>query len=856
MSIFVPQVLLLVAAVASSDPLHVAVRQTLILDEPAATAVYAVDGAIADASIGDGHVLVHGRTPGSTVLSVVTSDDVRTYRVIVNAPHRVDLERVSSLSRSWTLWEGFYDSGASRLTNTVDVLSRGETWTARVHVANVTQTDPRPDGDARTSFPSAALELSDSGHALVLLDQTVEQSPLTLDGTSLRGVHYRDSSLELHAGVTSPVLFRNVILPADPEAAVGGSYRWSWGRSAIGPALYYFDGNARYGGTRGAMATLLYAYGGETDKLRLRSELGYGKRPGASLQLAYDGEAHRVKLDFRHQPDGIASVGVARPHGTFADAAWTCTIAPRLGLDLSGSAARHDLPLIRERSATSAGELRFAFGGGWSARAGATLADFKVEPGGSLQSVTLPFTFAYDDRYFGASAQYRRQRNTGSNEGGNGGRLGIRGTWAAWQARAFVDYQRDAATLDLIFRQIPDLQGALTELGVEARTPQDLERVFHDNAALAQLGVVEGVSINLHPWRMQSGGDIAWVPNDDARQQLRARLLIDRARGVLGTQQTTIGTVSYSRRIVGALEAIASFTGWARSTGSSPAVYDWAYGVGLRMRFDGAPRLPSIFSPPSITGFVYRDDQATGAYSEGMPTVAGARLLLDGLRAGVTDARGRFTFDDVGEGPHRVDLELEPWRGAFFTTSSAVTVNGGGEASFGIAQAPARVTGFVLDDSAAAIPDVTVKLTGEGENATAVTDSSGRYEFAVREGSYELAVVTSLLPVGYDSSASPTHRVQLLRDVPERTSFTVVANRSISGKVNARNPTHVIVRLLGTAERQVNPNADGRYVFRHLAPGRYTVEVAANGQRVRREILVPDGPAQVSGTDFDINQQH
>jgi hypothetical protein len=84
-----------------------------------------------------------------------------------------------------------------------------------------------------------------------------------------------------------------------------------------------------------------------------------------------------------------------------------------------------------------------------------------------------------------------------------------------------------------------------------------------------------------------------------------------------------------------------------------------------------------------------------------------------------------------------------------------------------------------------------------------------------------------------------------------KSSFTVPANRSISGRVNAPNPATAVVRLVEVG-RDVRASDEGLFVFRNLAPGRYTVEVTMKGKRARREVDVPNGPARVSGIDFDM----
>src|SRR4051794_27234186 len=83
--------------------------------------------------------------------------------------------------------------------------------------------------------------------------------------------------------------------------------------------------------------------------------------------------------------------------------------------------------------------------------------------------------------------------------------ISLRTTWQKLYAGLFGDYQRDAATVDLVFREDPALAQAFAALGLEVQSPEDLARVLRDNPALAQLGYLEGATVNLHPWRLLTG---------------------------------------------------------------------------------------------------------------------------------------------------------------------------------------------------------------------------------------------------------------------------------------------------------------------------------------------------------------
>lgn len=195
------------------------------------------------------------------------------------------------------------------------------------------------------------------------------------------------------------------------------------------------------------------------------------------------------------------------------------------------------------------------------------------------------------------------------------------------------------------------------------------------------------------------------------------------------------------------------------------------------------------------------------------------------------------------------DLFLPPDEGAFFTTPSTVAVPGGGTAAFGVSRTPARLSGFVRDDAGRGVAGVTLRLEGGGRSATASTDSSGRYAFATAEGAYVASLDAESLPTGHDGSAAGAQEVRLARATPARLDLVVPAQRSVSGRVRLANARKAVVRLI-EAGRSVETDSDGAFVFRGLKPGRYTLATTLGGASLRREVVVPDGPALVKDADL------
>ena len=504
------------------------------------------------------------------------------------------------------------------------------------------------------------------------------------------------------------------------------------------------------------------------------------------------------------------------------------------------------MAFLGHRSDSGSAELRYQATRQWSLRSGVSVSGY--DPDGeapAVRSTTLPLELGWEGVHVGASALYRYQENTATNRGGSGGRVRARLRFSRFQATAYVDRQAEAATVDLVLREEPGLARALVELGLEARTPADLARLLQENAALVELGFIEGATVRLDPERLQSGLDLSWSPAG-ARQQVRARLLYDRASGVDRVRTTRLATLSYSREILG-LELLSSVTFY--STDLSRAGSGPSFQLGVRKRFDGAPRLP-LLGRGTVAGLVFRDDDADGHRTADAAGVAGTEVRLDGRRSTLADARGRFRFEAAGSGPHRVEVVLPPDAGAYFTTPSAAVVDRGEEAVFGLALTPARLSGLVRDDAGAPFAGARVRLAGAGREAWAASDSSGRYAFAVASGEYEVSLERDSLPPGYVAESVGPRAVKLARSAPERSDFEVAALRSVSGTVKADRPDRGTVCVDG-GTRCTRPGSDGRFVLRGLPPGACTLVASVAGLVARREVTLPDGPGAVGGIELE-----
>ncbi|MFN7132952.1 MAG: collagen binding domain-containing protein, partial [Myxococcales bacterium] len=511
--------------------------------------------------------------------------------------------------------------------------------------------------------------------------------------------------------------------------------------------------------------------------------------------------------------------------------------------------ARFDLPQFRQQSTTGNTELRYALSREWSLRTGAAVGRFTGRaPMPDVNSLTVPLGATWERGHTSVAALLRYQLNTSTNAGGAGGRLSARKRISRVSVSGYLDYQRDAATVELVLREDPALGRALAEMQLTAQSPDDIARVLRDNARLVELGYLDGANVSLHPSRLMAGGELGWASEDDARQQLKLRVLYDRTRTVTRTRHTGLSSVSYARRVAGPFDATGSFTWWANVRGDE-AVQNWAWGVGLRMRLDDVPGA-GLLPNGDLSGTVFRDDEGTGRYRTELPRVEGARVRIDGVHLVATDADGRFRFPVADNEQHRVELLLPAGAGAYFTTRSNLMLRRGEEASFGVAWSPARLSGVVMDDEGVGIVGVVVRLHGSERTTRGVTDSGGRFSFAVAEGGYVVTVQPDSFPAGYDVGSLEDVSVHLTRATPARVEFSVPANRTLAGRVVGRG-RGLEVRLVESGQR-LKPGKDGRFVFRGLKPGRYTVAASSGSRAAQREVQVPSGPATVRDVELTL----
>jgi hypothetical protein len=811
------------AVAATTTGVTLAMHETRQLQILGVTAAWAVDANIVDAAVTNGGVTLFGRSGGRTRVMVIGVTGENALDVIVEAPPALP-KRTAATAGSQTTADVRYSSATREIQNNVTMTREEAGRRSQLDVRAIHQTASLNGDRPATSLPVVSYGIFTGRRELTLFDRDVLHSPLTLSGTPLRGVHYLDEHWRVHAGYTAYAAYQSFLVPVRRELVAGAAYAFRMSaRSTFTPGVFAYPG-------QGTIASLLYDY--KRDRAALRTELGIGNGIGGAVQFALDTPDDQARIDVRYRPRGFATVGSGEVHGLRADANWSHAYGRGSNAALSFAAA--DLGMLDERVIAASADVDQRLTDRVSLTGGASWGSFQ-RAGSTTRSLTIPMGVDLRFARGNVTALYRYAQS-GVNRGGHGGRLGARASFGHLYVSGYADRQQNAPTLDVIFREQPDLALALSELGISATSPSDLARVLRENAALAELGFIEGITIDFAPLRTQFGLEAAWVGASAAHHQLRARMVHNIVEGVATRTATTIASLGYARRITAATDIFAGYTYWRTERRGQAAMVQPYVEVGVRQRFDGVPSFGG--GNGTISGQVFVDEDLDGT-SDGTGLIA--EVELDGVTRQQTDDGGRFAFRNVARGSHRVTARVARPE-AYFTTPSRVEAQAGDELAFGVATTPARVIGRVVNDAGLGIAGVRVLIARGTRQVTASTDSEGKFSAATAPGEWEISILTDSVPAGHALTGTEARSVMLDRGTPHKIEWQLRALRGISGRGAPAN-AEIVMEPLGLRARA---DAAGNFSIRSLPAGELTLIAG----QARRTVTLGSGPSVLS-VDFE-----
>ena len=179
--------------------------------------------------------------------------------------------------------------------------------------------------------------------------------------------------------------------------------------------------------------------------------------------------------------------------------------------------------------------------------------------------------------------------------------------------------------------------------------------------------------------------------------------------------------------------------------------------------------------------------------------------------------------------------------------------------NFGIGHSLSGLMGQVLNDAGQGIPGVTVVIRNKGLKWSAVTEGDGSFFVSsLVAGDYVVQADEDSLPPGYSAEALvEPQRVTVGASSPGKAAFTARAFRSISGRVLSYDPRAgkyvPVIRakvLLREPNVTTTTDAAGRYLFRNLAAGSYTISVQNEAQASSHTVRLGAQPVDLINVDF------
>jgi hypothetical protein len=856
--------LLALGQLAVGQSASVVYLKSIQVQFPGATAAYSLDPLNADASADRGLVTIVGKAPGQAKIMVVTPDGVRTLEITVLQPTPIypagfqPPTIVSDYGNSGT-YEFRYSSEPSQWQNNLDLIWRnGSRRTElRVNNANLLQ----PNSGSRISFPALSYSYSSPTREFVLLDDTVENSALTVDDAIIRGFHYRQGPWQFHGGVTSQANFHEFLLSADTEEVAGISRTFKIGRhSEIIPDFYYFHmSSPNSPGKNGPVGSVTYRYQA-SEALQYRLELGVSRGVGAAGELRYSNEWNQVHADFRIAPRDFAGLGVNQMRGQTIHADANHMFTHRLAANVLFTRMKYLQPGGGTTSSTtSSGLLRFNLARHWSVNGGLSSSQFELATsGGGSTMLTIPVGLDFVHTRFGAGVQYQQQvGNSGTTVASKQVRGNVSVGIGKAQVTAFASRQTNQPTLQTAVANGSPLKDAIIGQSALSNSPDAITGGLYDNLILAGLGYVKSVGLAVATQRIQFGGSFNW--SSQKIGQFNYNVLVSRDTFASGITRYDSHTLVYTRPLTANNDISFAFSLVSAGSAGQHSYYP-RFQVEGRHRFSA---LPMFFAPGStgaISGRVFQDDSATGAYDPSSKGIDNVEVILDGARRVQTDARGGYTFDHVPAGNHTVQVIPHLNAPYYFTTSSEQPAQINSRVNFGLAFSAGQVFGYIRNDALQPIGGVAVRIKGEKVDVLVKTGDDGRFvKGSLPQGDYEVSVDPVSLPAGYWLAGLEKINVGVSPSVSTEARFVVKAVRSLGGRIVAYDSrvgkevgvAGAVVTLRELQCAVVTDN-NGLYRFKELPAGTYTLSVVHKGKEHVSTVTLPDDPLLVRNANINV----
>lgn len=850
------------AQAQASAPLMVEAGHTSFIARPGITAAYSLDADTVQAEAVPGGFRLVGKMPGTATIMLVGIAGARPVTVTVTEPPRPRSYTSSGAPvYGQTVEFGEYDV---RYNNSPSQFSGLESITQiagdrRIHVQFM-NTDTGPGlGQTPVEFPLVSYEIAHGKNSVTLIDQSVNNSDLTVNGAQLRGVHILKGPWQFHGGITSMTQYQGFLLPSERIEVAGLSRDFQLNeRSSLEGNLYYFKGDSS-GVTSGPLATALYRYS-RGPNLGGWAEIGVGNGFAVAAKLDRDTRAEQLHGYLHYQSPTIAALSINSLHGREAQINWTRKFTSRWVASAGGSDTDINLPGQHELADSMNVAPLFWVNHHVGITGGLTAARFLAiqpsAPGVRSFGYLVGPQFAW--RYAGGAFQYQDLRNTGTTPDSRN--YSVSAQAGASGLNASVSYDRD--TEAPVFAPIqtpgqPDLRQLLFQESQAALTPGQMGSFLRQTAPLASQGFMDPLVISLAALRQQYGVTITSDTPRAGHVTFQGMLNTNSGGNSPSLRLLTAG-LTWTRKFgVSNVLNLGFSIDKTETTGTSQLQPILQFG--FRHKLNTAPRWLLPGRRGSISGHVFLDNDYAQVYHQGDPPLAGVLIYLDGRRTTHTDSNGYFAFHGVPWGTHSVEAEYHSSRPFFYTSGSPKSVPANGTADFGISFAKGRIFGKFTDDAGNGL-QVTLQVQGPGLDRQVTTDGFGSIEIdGLPNGTYTIHPDPSSLPPGYSLAELADQTVTVTADTAGHFHLQVPAQRSLSGRVTLFDPTtgkttplSDLTVTLAPGNRSMQTDADGRFLFRHLGAGSWTVSVIRDGKLWTRSATLSAGPDIQTGVDLTV----
>jgi SdrD B-like domain/Pilus formation protein N terminal region len=869
-------VLLVLTAVAAQPATYtVGYQKTISVTVAGATAAYTVDPQIAEASADQGTVDVTGKSPGRTHLMVVTADGVQSLEILVPMPPPIYprgwvTPRPEGLSNETGYLETRFSSLPEQLTSIVSFSRKGEDRSTQFYLST-TGTFPSsnslldPANFSKVAITGLSWSIQMNHRSGTFGDRLVDESPLTVSGALIRGLHWEEGNWFFHAGYTSPAPFEGLFLPLRAEGVFGTGYRYQLSaHSRLIPSFYFLTmPTATHSGNPGPILSLQYVYQPD-DNLRFAAEIAEGRGAGASSSLTWKRRGENVRARVRYTPREFAALSVSNFRGIYSDLGWTRQWSERFGTDVNFTGDRFNLPSFNEVSVNGGIQLRYRPLRHWTVFGGSSYSLFHTEDAGQgrLEGVNYPEGVTFDSRHIGATFQHAWSRFATQNTGGQQYLSSAHFSLGHFSFGGYAERDTQAPTVGFLVSQVNGLAQLLSQYGLTATTPQQIGEFLNQNVALINLQYLSNVSVNVIPLREQVSGSASWQGHGSA-PRIDYEYLRNIDKEFTSNNDSTIQRLTFTERLGLSNDISLTLAEYKTKATGQPTKVNPLINLSMKHLFNTAPGLLMLERHGTVKGRVFEDQEGQGQYSSSDAGVAGVELILDDGRQTRSGPDGSYRFSGVPEGKHEVRAVLHSEIAYYFTTSEQFDTSENSEVNFGIARSAASLGGEVLDDNLHGVAGIVVVVRRDNNRNMTVSGSDGKFLFPrLPDGEYSVSADGESLPPGYViEEPAEVHAVAAPGKAP-RVSLKVRAIRNISGRVvlydRARGQyagvRGVAVRL-NEQSLTTTTDAEGRFLFREVRSGDFTIAADYLGQTTNQRVTVPEQPAQLTGINLIVGQR-